>query len=115
MPEVRGAPLRVLMEHDKRFRFSQIYLRRRFEPSQPWERKRPKMPSGPWRLAAVICFSLGAAASWMLFRDTSAATIRTIAGGVAGFVVGMYIVETLWERRYHGRGDAPPSPIGKRR
>jgi membrane associated rhomboid family serine protease len=62
-------------------------------------RKRPKMPSKPWRLAAVCCIAIGAIGAWLLFRGSDTVALRAAVGGAIGFVVGMYIVETVWERR----------------
>ena len=95
------------------------FLARRFaQPWKPGPRKHPKMPSTSWRLAAVACTATGAALFWLLFRggDSGALPLRIGAGGVVGLVVGMYLVETVWERRRRGgRADPPASPIGRRR
>jgi hypothetical protein len=60
-------------------------------------RTRPKMPSAAWRTAAVLCTAAGVALAWAVFG--SDAGLRMIGGGVVGFVLGMYLVETVWERR----------------
>lgn len=83
--------------------------------ARPFGRKRPKMPSAPWRAAAVICFTIGALVTWLVFRDGDAILLRVLAGGLVGFVVGMIAVETVWERRLHRDAEVPPSPIGPRR
>ncbi len=83
--------------------------------SEPWtgrERTRPKMPSGPWRAAALLCTATGVLAAWLIFRGSSAIGWRMVAGGVVGFAVGMYIVETIWERRVAARSH--DGPIGPR-
>ncbi|MDJ0767220.1 MAG: hypothetical protein QNJ12_00445 [Ilumatobacter sp.] len=103
------------MSDDQQFRFRQIYVRNRMQPSKPFERTRPKMPSGPWRAAAVICFLVGAGVAWLLFGDSNAAVLRVLFGGLVGFAVGMYVVEGVWERWYWRRHDPPASPIGPRR
>jgi len=69
------------------------------------------MPSTPWRVAAACCTLTGGIIGWLLFAG---APIRVAACAVAGFVVGMYVVETVWERRL-ARAEPPPGPIGPRR
>jgi hypothetical protein len=74
-------------------------------PDKPFVRKRPKMPSRPWRIAALTCFVAGAALAWAVSRNAPGATVvlRTVLGGLFGLAVGMYIVEALWERYVHRR------------
>lgn len=99
------------------FLFGYFFARRFAKPSKREARKYPKMPSGPWRIAAVICVATGAALSWLLFRNGNSGilAIRVVFGGLVGLVIGMYVVETVWERRRrpHESG-APVSPIGPR-
>ena len=90
-----------------------VFARRFAKPWRGRERTRPKMPSASWRLAAVGCTAAGALLAWLIFRDSGAVVIRTIFGGVAGLVVGMIVVETIWERRTATR--EPDGPIGPRR
>lgn len=83
---------------------------------QPFERKRPKMPSTAWRASAAICFAIGATVAWLLFRDSSVVVLRMLAGGLVVFVIGMYAIETVWERgQQRAPTPTPTSPIGKRR
>ncbi len=91
-----------------------LFGRRRFGRWHGRARTRPKMPSRPWRLAAVLCASAGVIAAWILFRDSGALGWRLVAGAMIGFVVGMYVVETIWERRLPADGvtgsdDSPSS------
>jgi hypothetical protein len=96
-----------------------FFARKFATPWKPGPRRHPKMPSGPWRMAAIACLTIGALASWLVFRDgdTGRLVVRMIGGAVAVFVVGMYAVETVYERRLRRRAAeaAAPSPIGKRR
>ena len=103
---------------DRDFIFGYFFAKRSATPWKPGPRRHPKMRSTTWRLAAVACTVIGAALFWLLFRggDSGALVLRIGAGGVVGLVVGMYLVETVWERRRRGRQDDPPaSPIGRRR
>ena len=102
---------------DNRFLFGYLFARRNASPWRPGPRKHPKMPSRPWRAAALICTLLGAMGAWLIFRDgdSGALTLRVIVGGLVGLAIGMYVVETVWERRIRRRQTAPPSPIGRRR
>lgn len=68
------------------------------------DRTRPKMPSRPWRLAAVLCTAAGMLLAWMMFRDSGALGWRLVADAVVGFVVGMFVVESIWN------GDCKPAP-----
>ena len=77
--------------------------RRRRNRGAPVKSDRPTMPSTSWRIAAVACIGVGAFVAWLLFRNTSVVALRVIAGGIVGFLVGMYIVETVWERRLRAR------------
>ena len=95
------------------FIFGYFFARRFAKPWKGRERTRPKMPSTTWRLAAVGCTASGALLTWLIFRDSEAVAVRTIFGGVAGLVVGMIVVETIWERRTAAR--EPGGPIGPRR
>ena len=99
------------------FIFGYFFARRFAKPWKPGPRTHPKMPSRPWRLAAVVSFSIGAMGAWLLFRhhDSGALVLRVLIGGLIGFVIGMYVVETVWERRRREREAAAPSPIGRRR
>lgn len=100
------------------FLFGYFFARRFSKQGQPRQRKYPKMPSGAWRIAASICISIGAGVSWLLFRhaDSGALAARIIVGALAGLVIGMYIVETIWERRRRRESSgAAASPIGRRR
>lgn len=84
--------------------------------SKPWRgrvRTRPKMPSGAWRVAAVACTAVGALVAWLIFRNSGALGWRMVAGAGVGFAVGIYVVETMWERR--ARSTAADGPIGRRR
>lgn len=78
------------------------------------ERTRPKMPAGSWRLAAVLCITAGAIAAWLSFGQSGNLGWRMVGGGAIGFVVGMYVVESVWERRQYARNDVPSTPIGRR-
>jgi len=103
---------------DDDFFFRYLFARQFAKPWKPGPRKHPKMPSGPWRAAALACLSIGALVAWLLFRngDSGALLLRVIVGALVVFVIGMYIVETIWERREQRRQNAPPpSPIGPRR
>lgn len=95
------------------FIFGYFFARRFAKPWKGRERTRPKMPSTPWRVAAVCCIATGALLAWLIFRGSDAVVIRTIFGGVVGLVVGMILVETIWERRVAAR--EPGGPIGPRR
>lgn len=97
--------------------FALGYLLRRRSGRKPWRpgpRKRPKMPSTLWRFWAVVTFVAGATIAYALFGDTDAAWLRVGFGGLVGFAIGMYVVETVWERR-EARRRPPTSPIGPRR
>ncbi len=101
------------MVDERSFRFGYIYGRRGGRPWKPGPRTRPKMPSAPWRAAAVSCAAIGALVAWLLFRDTNVVLLRVAVGAGVGFVVGMYLVETVWERRFRRRPPLPgpaPSP-----
>ena len=106
------------MVDDKSFTLGHLVGRRRNEhgAARPVVRKRPKMPSTPWRVAATICFLAGATIAWAVSQSAPGATIvvRTVLGGLFGLAIGMYIVETVWERKLR-RDAAPTSPIGRRR
>lgn len=97
---------------DRNFIFGYFFARRHATPWKQRERTRPKMPSTPWRLSALASVAIGVLAAWLLFRGASSIGWRMVAGGVAGFVVGMYIVESIWERRL--RAAEAAGPIGKR-
>jgi hypothetical protein len=105
------------MVDERSFLFGYFFARRNAKPWKAGPRKRPKMPSTPWRVWAVICIAVGATLSWAVSQDADTATIvvRTVLGGVFGMAIGMYVVETVWEKRFHGRHDPPTSPIGRRR
>ena len=96
---------------DRDFLFGYFFARRSAKPWKPGPRKHPKMPSTSWRLAALACTAIGAALFWLLFRggDSRALMLRIGAGGVVGLVVGMYLVETVWE---HRRRRAPGRSTG---
>lgn len=97
---------------DRDFVTGYFFGRRRFKRWTGRERTRPKMPSGPWRAAALLCTAAGALVAWLLFRESSSVGWRMVAGGVVGFAVGMYIVESIWERRVAARSH--DGPIGPR-
>ena len=81
--------------------FMFAYLLRK-KGSKGWrtpERVTPKMPSILWRVAAVCCAALGAVLAWLIFRGSAATGWRMVGGAIVGFVVGMYAVESIWERR----------------
>ena len=61
------------------------------------------MPSRPWRLVAVRCTMAGLLVAWLLFRDSGALGWRLVAGAALGFAAGMYVVESIRERRLHHR------------
>lgn len=61
----------------------------------------------------MTCTALGVLGAWMLFRDSGALGWRMFGGGAAGFVIGMYVVESVWERSLAAR--EPSGPIGPRR
>ncbi len=102
---------------DKDFIFGYFFARRFAKPWKPGPRTHPKMPSGPWRMAAVLSFSIGMVAAWLLFRgnDQGALVPRVLVGGLIGFVIGMYVVETVWEHRRREREAVETSPIGRPR
>ncbi len=89
-----------------------LFGRRGFKRWTGRERTRPKMPSGPWRAAALLCTAAGVLVAWLLFRGSGPVGWRMVAGGVVGFAVGMYIVESIWERRVAARSH--DGPIGPR-
>jgi hypothetical protein len=92
-----------------------LFGRRGFRHWGGRERTRPKMPSTPWRVWAVVCAVVGALVAWLIFRGAGALGWRLVAGAIVGFVVGMYVVETVWERRVRAAGTIPPTgPIGPR-
>jgi len=99
---------------DDRFLFGYLFGRRHAAPWTAGPRKRPKMPSAPWRVAALCCALAGAAIGWLLFGGDDAEVLRIAACAVVGFVIGMYVVETVWERR-RARSEPPAGPIGPRR
>ena len=77
---------------------------------------RPTMSSAAWRRWAIVCVLVGAIAGVLVARALDRLTVQVaFLGALLGFLIGMYIVETIWERRYAHRADDPPSPIGKRR
>lgn len=76
------------------------------------ERTRPKMPAAAWRAWAIVCIGSGVLIAWLLFSGSSSLGWRMVAGGIVGFLVGMYLVETIWERRI--RATAEHGPIGPR-
>jgi purine-cytosine permease-like protein len=69
---------------------------------RPFVRTRPKMPSTPWRIAAVASVALGMLVAALV--PAGSLLPNLIVGAVVGFVVGMYVVETVWERRVADRG-----------
>lgn len=89
-----------------------LFGRRGFKRWTGRERTRPKMPAGPWRAAALLCIAAGVLVAWSIFRGSSSVGWRMVAGGVVGFAVGMYVVESIWERRVAARADS--GPIGRR-
>jgi hypothetical protein len=99
------------------FIFGYFFARRLAKPWKPGPRTHPKMPARPWRLAAGLSFSIGMLAAWLLFRDNDpgALVLRVLVGGLIGFVIGMYVVESVWERRRRERVAVETSPIGRRR
>ena len=90
-----------------------LFGRRGFKRWNGREPTRPKMPSRHWRTAAVVCTLAGVLVAWLIFRSGSGVGWRMLAGGMIGLAVGMYVVETIWERRVATRGDQ--GPIGPRR
>ena len=89
-----------------------FFGRRGFRRWTGRQRTRPKMASRPWRLAAVLCTIAGMLLAWLLFRSSGALGWRLVGGAGLGFAVGMYAVESVWERRLHRRtadqvGDGP--------
>lgn len=89
-----------------------FFGRRGFKRWTGRERTRPKMPSGPWRASALLCTAAGVLVAWLIFGRSDAGGWRLVAGGVVGFAVGMYVVESIWERRHAARSEA--GPIGRR-
>lgn len=102
------------MSDDRNFMFGYFFARRFAKPWKPGPRRHPKMPSRPWRIAALVCFATGFVATWAVFRDSNAVWLRALFGGVVAMAVGLYVVETLWERRLHAKS-VPPPVIGRRR
>lgn len=98
---------------DNDFTFAYFFARRHAKRWKPRERTRPKMASAAWRFSALACTIIGALGAWLVFRNSGALGWRVFAGGVVGFVIGMYVVETIWERRL--RSTEPAGPIGPRR
>lgn len=70
------------------------------------------MPSRPWRVAAALSFAIGAAIAWVLFRDSSVVLLRVIVGGLVGMGIGLYLVETIWERKVD-RSTEPALPLSQ--
>lgn len=105
------------MSRDDESAFASLLARRHAKPRRAGTRTRPKMPSRPWRFWAVVCIAVGATLAWAVSQSAPTATIvvRTIFGGVFGLAIGMYVVEAIWDRRFHGRRQQPSSPIGPRR
>ena len=96
---------------DRPFEYRDIFLR---TPRKPQQRKivakRPRMPRMLWWTWALVLFGAGALLTWSLVGDTDNGVLRIIAGGFGFVVVGMIIVETIWERR-RKRNDPPNGPI----
>ncbi len=78
---------------DERFLFGYLFGRRHATPWKAGPRKRPKMPSTPWRIAAMCCALTGGLIGWLLFGGSGSAPIRIAACAAAGFVIGMNVVE----------------------
>lgn len=97
---------------DHRFLVGYLFGRRGFKRWTGRERTRPKMPSGPWRAAALLCTAAGVLVAWLITHGSDAVVWRMVAGGVLGFAIGMYVVETVWERRVAARSET--GPIGPR-
>lgn len=95
---------------DRPFEYRDIYLRTPRKKSKPPVAKRPRMPRPLWWTWAVVLFGAGALLTWTIVDDTDVAVLRIIAGGLGFVVVGMLIVETIWERR-RKRNDPPDGPI----
>ena len=77
-------------------------------PQQPANRKkvvarRPAMPRLLWWPCAIALFSVGALLTWAFAGDDDAGVWRILAGGGGVAVVGMVIVEAVWERRSRSR------------
>ncbi len=86
------------------------FVARRFaKPWKPGPRKHPKMPRGPWWIASIVCFLVGTAIGIAIFGQDGAGLVRAIACGVGGWVIGMFVVETVWERR-SGSSSVPGPP-----
>ena len=91
---------------DRRFR------NRDSEPAHPPAKrkklvaKRPAMPRPLWWACAVVLFAVGALVTGSL-ADGDATVWRVLAGGGGFVVVGMLIVEAVWERR---RARSRPAP-----
>lgn len=75
---------------------------------------RPTMPRSQWRPLAALCFAVGAIVGGFIGGDGGRAVLLAVVGGLIGLVVGMYVIETIWERRRARRlGGAPGSPQEK--
>lgn len=87
-------------DHDNAF-YALRHLRRR----AGWTSKltpstRPTMPKSQWRPLAALCFAIGAAIGALLVGDDGGRTVLVaIVGGLIGVTIGMYGIETIWERR----------------
>lgn len=61
---------------------------------------RPTMPKAQWRSLAAICFAVGAVVGALIPAGSNdVLVLRAIVVGLIGVAVGMYVIETIWERR----------------
>ncbi len=60
---------------------------------------RPTMPKARWRALAALCFVVGAVAGALLVDDGGRRVLVSGFGGLVALAVGMYVIETVWERR----------------
>ena len=82
---------------DPRFRPGEVDVRRASSRRRQVVARRPKVPRIVWWPAAIALFAVGALLTWSFGDD---ATVWAIIAGGGGFVViGMLLVEVLWERR----------------
>ena len=76
------------------------------KPDQPFVSTRPTMPKGRWRMLAVLCFLVPATVTLLVTSASNGTWGYALGAGVLGVVIGMYTLETIWERQHPD--DRPP-------
>lgn len=100
---------------DDSFLFGYFFARRHATRWNGRARTRPTMPSRAWWSAALTVTAVGALIGVALALGLGWNPLRwAVIVGIVGFGGGMYVVETIWERRVAEVGSQPDGPIGPR-